>query len=856
MKTEEIQPSRLLKELWDEFGFSPDENQQRAILHLNGPLYLPAAPGSGKTRVLLWRTVNLIITHAVALDEIYLSTFTEKAAKQLRDGLRTYLTAASLKTGVPYDLSKLYVGTVHSLCQRLLADRRLFAPGHHRSRPILLDELGQYLFIRRKTSWERLISFSGDDEVTNTKINAIFGDKGRSRHKAISNLISFFNRLSEEMVDPNKVLKDIIDPNLRILVGLYKKYLELLKGYGGPTYTDLSLIQKITLDFLENDSRSTTMFKHVIIDEYQDTNSVQEALFFRLAKGYSNFCVVGDDDQALYRFRGATVENFVNFEERCKKALKIIPKRIDLTINYRSCDKIVSYSGEFINHSSCNWKKDDSDGAYRVMDKVIRHKRECHGIDVVYSSPNSPERVASEIALLVMNIIDAKKVTDPNQIAFLFPSLKSKQVARMKKALEDKGLRVYAPRAGTFLYVKESMEILGTMLLLFDDVDHRHTGFKQWIVGALQKGKELTEADSQLKNFIELRKNEMNLAKKDYVALSNTLQEQNWAEAAAYDPDTMQSILASTSGISPRCQKSINSEYFRSVSSRRLNNGIPFTLKYVITRAASVDWNFLDLYYQLCGFSHFKKYFDYAEESVDEGPISNLSLISKYISRYNDEYPGIISGRKIERDLPKISFLNFLYVLYRREESEYEDDEDSFPKGRIPFITIHQAKGLEFPVVVMANPRKNIKKLTMENILQQILPKNGEPLNRMPLYDLMRMFYVGITRAKNLLVIPHFDGKGQTMGKPFEDLMQGRLTISQLDISSLPASDLYDDEVPQSYSYTADFLLYKSCPRQYMIFREYNFAPSRTQTMFFGSLVHQTLDDLHQILIRRKKVDG
>src|SRR5436309_7817413 len=188
-----------LQQLWREVGFEPNANQREAILHTDGPLFLPAGPGSGKTRVLLWRTVNLIATHGIRPDEIFLSTFTEKAALQLCNGLRTLLSAVSDKTGKPYDTAKLYVGTIHSLCQRLILDRRISA---HRSRsksPVLLDELDQYMFIRRRRNWDAILQATGFRSPAN--ILAVFEDHGRSRHKAITHLLSFFNRLSEEMID-------------------------------------------------------------------------------------------------------------------------------------------------------------------------------------------------------------------------------------------------------------------------------------------------------------------------------------------------------------------------------------------------------------------------------------------------------------------------------------------------------------------------------------------------------------------------------------------------------------------------------------------------------------------------------
>src|SRR5690606_30151745 len=90
------------------------------------------------------------------------------------------------------------------------------------------------------------------------------------------------------------------------------------------------------------------VYKHIIIDEYQDTNAIQEKLYFALSRVNKNICVVGDDDQALYRFRGATVENLVEFENRCLQSIGVKPTRIDLDINYRSRKNIVELYKHFI----------------------------------------------------------------------------------------------------------------------------------------------------------------------------------------------------------------------------------------------------------------------------------------------------------------------------------------------------------------------------------------------------------------------------------------------------------------------------------------------------------------------------
>ena len=174
--------------------------------------------------------------------------------------------------------------------------------------------------------------------------------------------------------------------------------------------------------------------------------------------------------------------------------------------------------------------------------------------------------------------------------------------------------------------------------------------------------------------------------------------------------------------------------------------------------------------------------------------------------------------------------------------------------GRIPFLTIHQAKGLEFPVVVLANlDRRNHGVPIVEQIVRPLLTlPASEPLEHIQDFDTMRMFYVALSRAKELLVLAHFAGRGQQMYKPFKSLLPDLPCLTSLDLSTLPPARLSDEALPKTYSFTGDYLLYQKCPRQYMIFRKLGFAPSRLQTVFFGSLVHRALEDLHHELIRRR----
>ena len=105
-------------------------------------------------------------------------------------------------TGVPYDISKMYVGTVHSLCQRLIRERRLSTAGKRSIAPVLKDALGQYFYISRRAYWERITQAGNFSSAPNTAINQYFGSSSSSKHVAVTNCISLFNRFSEECLEP------------------------------------------------------------------------------------------------------------------------------------------------------------------------------------------------------------------------------------------------------------------------------------------------------------------------------------------------------------------------------------------------------------------------------------------------------------------------------------------------------------------------------------------------------------------------------------------------------------------------------------------------------------------------------
>ena len=869
-----------LETLWKFNDFKPNKQQKEAILHVDGPLYITAGPGSGKTRVLLWRAVNLIVFKGIKPEEIFLSTFTEKAAHQLQEGLRGLLGYATSINGQQYDLSKMYIGTVHSLCSRILNDRRKFLQDFHANpTPSLLDELSQYFHVSKSKNWMVFKeALNLDEDVDqNQVINAIFESRKLSKHSAVTNCIAFFNRCSEECIDPQNAIKrlsnndkDLIEflestsidvEQLNQAFTLYHAYRDSLIKSEKIRNTDFSLLQQEAFNILIENEGTGQFFKHVIIDEYQDTNTIQEKIFFRLAKDSKNICVVGDDDQALYRFRGATVENFVDFPARCQKYLKLEPRRVSLSTNYRSRKKIVDFYTDFIQHT--DWRRNSPEGGFfRVVDKDIHSHSTDTNLSIVASSPGSPDTVSKEVAQLVKNLIDQGKVEDPNQIAFLYPSLKSTAVETMKKALEELDLRVYAPRAGRFLEVDESYDVFGLFALILGlpEIQGGWGGdygeFGDWLLQIKHEAKQLAKQDPALKQFVLDKREEVNTVCRNFQILMKVVETENWSLKEPYDLARMKRKLYNAPGLSETGKKLLGSAYLDRTVERRAKEGRPFSLEYILKRVTSLDWSLLDLFYRLTGFAHFKAMFDLAESGEDEGPICNLSLITQYLSRFVDEFISMLTADLlVDGIFHRVFYFSFLFSIYRLGESEYEDAEDPFPKGRIPFLTVHQSKGLEFPVVVLGNPRRRLYDAGF--IEKAIFPfcenENSEPLSRQAEFDAMRMFYVALSRAQNLTVVAHFKGRGQSTNEPFKTLLDDHFPrIPQLDLATVPEFTSQENDLPKMYSYTADYLSYKKCPRQYMAFRKYNFVPSRAQTMFFGSLVHRTLEDLHHEIIRRR----
>lgn len=312
-----------------DFG-QANENQRKAIKQTDGPVLIIAGPGTGKTATLVKRAIYLIVEKGVKPENIMIATFTEKAAKELI----TRITNELLKINLTVNVNDLYIGTLHSICLRLIKENIEFTRLRKNYR--LMDEFDQkyLIYLKHKVF----------DAIPNIDLIA----DNLSPWNRSKQLSFYFNAVSEEMITVEELRADR-DPSIQVLAAAYEAYQKLLEEENA---MDFSSIQVIAYQLLkENEEikkRVQAQIQYVMIDEYQDTNFVQEQLIFLIAEQHHNLCVVGDDDQGLYRFRGATIRNILEFPSKWEHC-----EQISLVENYRSERDIVAFYN--------NWMRDTDD---------------------------------------------------------------------------------------------------------------------------------------------------------------------------------------------------------------------------------------------------------------------------------------------------------------------------------------------------------------------------------------------------------------------------------------------------------------------------------------------------------------
>jgi DNA helicase-2/ATP-dependent DNA helicase PcrA len=258
----------------------------------------------------------------------------------------------------------------------------------------------------------------------------------------------------------------------------------------------------------------------------------------------------------------------------------------------------------------------------------------------------------------------------------------------------------------------------------------------------------------------------------------------------------------------------------------------------------SLDLRPADYFYRLLAVEPF------ISAARNEDAARNLAVFSQLLNIFQSYYHYTVVTHKNREFLRLHLFNSFLRLLFEGGINEYEDPDQPFLKGHVQVMTIHQAKGLEFPVVVVGSLCKQLSsQKQIDRDLGAFYSRSAfEPEDRVTLFDRMRLHYVAFSRAQKMLVLTaHEQPKDH-----FTSIWQGLPQWPYVERDLLAAQRFESRErmrVKQTYSFTGDLRIYETCPRQYQFFREFDFTPSRSSVIFFGLLVHQTIEVVHRIVL-------
>ena len=320
-----------------------NEQQREAVVHKDGPLMIVAGAGSGKTKVLTTRIAYLMGHHGVDAFNILALTFTNKAAAEMKERIQKLLGNSEARN--------LYIGTFHSVFARILRGE-----AHHIGYP------------------NNFTIYDTDDSrsVIKTVVQELNLDDKTYKPNVVHNRISSAKNAlitPEEYAQDHHILQEDARQNRPAMARVYDAYCKRCFKNGAMDFDDLLLkMYELLRDFPAVLHKYQHKFKYVMVDEYQDTNTTQYAITKLLAAAHENICVVGDDAQSIYSFRGATIENILQFQKDYEDV-----KVVKLERNYRSTATILNIANEVIRNNKNQLPKElwtEADAGDKV--KIVR----------------------------------------------------------------------------------------------------------------------------------------------------------------------------------------------------------------------------------------------------------------------------------------------------------------------------------------------------------------------------------------------------------------------------------------------------------------------------------------------------
>jgi DNA helicase-2/ATP-dependent DNA helicase PcrA len=598
--------------------------QKEAVLHTEGPLLILAGAGSGKTRVLTHRVAYLIDEKQVNPWNILAITFTNKAAGEMRERVDQL---------VGFGAESIWVSTFHSTCVRILR-RHIEYLGYNTNFSI----------------------YDSDDQKTLMKqvFKAMDVDTKQFKERSVLGTIS---SAKDKLIGPDEFLLNAgQDFRQRGIGEIYKEYQKRLRKNNALDFDDL--IVK-TVELFQNNSEILNYyqerFKYIMVDEYQDTNLAQFKLISLLASKYRNLCVVGDDDQSIYRFRGADIGNILSFEETFPGA-----KVIKLEQNYRSTQNILNAANGVIRHN--RGRKDKTLWTANGEGELIRFKQ-------FVTAREEADFVAREIRDSVYAYQDQAVLYRTNA---------------QSRLLEERCIFYNVPYrlvgGVNFYQRKEIKDILAYLKTIANGVDDlsvlRIINVPKRGIGATTMGKVTI------------------FASEHGMSLYDALREARQIPGIGKAAEKIGTFIGQM-------------ESFRA-------------------RAQSEDYTIQDLIEGIMDETGYQQELEAEGEVESQTRLENIEeLVNKAVS--------------YEEDSEHSTLDEFLEQVALVADIDNMDESEN----RVTLMTLHSAKGLEFPKVYLVGLE--------DGLFPSMMSINSD--DKTDMEEERRLCYVGITRAKNELVI-------------------------------------------------------------------------------------------------------
>jgi len=621
--------------------------QKEAVTTIQGPVMVIAGAGSGKTKALTHR-IAYMIQEGINPFAIMALTFTNKAAKEMKDRI--------MKLVDPHAARNVWMGTFHSIFARIL---RIEA---------------QYLgFTQDFTIY--------DTDDSKQLINAILKERELDTKaypaKYILHRISMAKSAlytPEDYCNNFEIQQQDLRANKPLIGEIFKTYNNRLQRANAMDFDDILFYTNVLLrDFPEILYKYQNRFEYILVDEYQDTNYAQYLIIRRIAAMRENICVVGDDAQSIYGFRGANIQNILNFKNDYPDQ-----KLIRLEQNYRSTKTIVNAANSVIDHNKDQIKK-----------KVWSDKEEGELITVLRATSDNEEGT-----LVANSIFGYKMSRQLNNKDFAILYRTNSQSRSLEEALRKQDIPYKIYGGLSFYDRKEVKDLLAYFRVVINPHDEqallRIINYPTRGIGKTTIERLMVVADERQKGIWDVISSETEPMPKD----------------------------------------------FNSGTVNKLHNFVTMIKSFqtLLNKQSAIE-----LAKHICNTVGIIK--DLKEDDTPEGQarVQNIEELLNAIMEFSDKQVDEVTGEQNEVTLNK--FMEDVALLTDQDNKDDEDDD------RVTMMTIHSAKGLEFPYVYIVGLEENL------------FPGIQSLSTREELEEERRLFYVALTRAETKLVLSHAESR-------------------------------------------------------------------------------------------------